>query len=247
MGVYLDQGILSLSSSIRVCIFLVSMYFISIVCHGWNRFFKPISMYAIMSFRFPPRYVFDCCSEWLNMYFLPSVLLRVLLILFPMLIHSAFMLYSLSCHILLQNCFVSLTSGHLYVSLHFPHQLIGINFISLFRMSCFVHCFTLSWYIFSFPSFARDFWFTCFELDYLFYLCYCFFSVPICSNMLPMTNNACLPVKFPIQDLSWCSWFVGEHRFYHRLILLLHRLNSFNSVMFFEIYTNNLFHFHFLS
>ena len=57
---------------------------------------------------------------------------------FPMLLfHSAFLLCSLSCYILLQNCFASLASDWWYVFAVFPFLTCRILF-RCFGMSCFV-------------------------------------------------------------------------------------------------------------
>ena len=58
---------------------------------------------------------------------------------FPMLlVHSAFLLCSLGCYILLQNCLASLASSCWYVFVPSP-RLVGRIFFRCFGMSCFVY------------------------------------------------------------------------------------------------------------
>ena len=69
-------------------------------------------------------------------------------------IHSTFLLCSLGCHILLQNCSVSLASG-CCIS---PNLL--VEFFMLFWNVLFcLYCFTLCRYLFNLSSFASIFWF----------------------------------------------------------------------------------------
>ena len=73
---------------------------------------------------------------------------------FPMLlIHSAFLLCSLRCHILLQNCFASLTSGCGNVLCHLL-QLVSRFFLVLWNVLFCQYCFTLSRYLFNISYFA---------------------------------------------------------------------------------------------
>ena len=66
-----------------------------------------------------------------------------------------------------------------------------------------------------------------------------FLFVPTRSSILLQSNFffffllvldflSAFPVEFPIQVVGFCLWSFGEHRFYHRLIWLLHRFIHLN-------------------
>ena len=84
--------------------------------------------------------------------------------------------------------------------------------------------------LFSFPSFASTFWLiyssciVCFT-NFAFFRSNMFhhFSFGL-SFLLVVYFLSEFPVEFPIQVLSFCSCSSGEHRFFHRLISLLHKL-----------------------
>ena len=66
-----------------------------------------------------------------------------------LLIHSAFLLCSIRCHILLQNCSPSLESDCLYVFVPSPPTWWEHFFDFWNVLFFFLYCFTLSWYIFN--------------------------------------------------------------------------------------------------
>ena len=70
-----------------------------------------------------------------------------------LLFHSAFLLCSLGCHILVQNNSVPLASGYWYICVIFPNQLLEFPIVVL-ELPVFLYCFTLSLNTFYHLSFA---------------------------------------------------------------------------------------------
>ena len=78
----------------------------------------------------------------------------------------------------------------------------------------------------------------------LFFLCCSLFFVPTCSSVLSFlpvfVALSMFPVEFPIQVPIFCSCYLIEPRFCHKLISFLY--SSFNTVIFFvDIYVNTSF------
>ena len=130
---------------------------------------------------------------------------------FPMLlIHSAFLLCSLGCHILLQTCFASFASGCWYVFVLSP--LVGRIFSRCFEMSCFF-CIVLPCLDTFLSSFFRKY------LLIYFLNLYCIVAFRLCSNnfqrfsfvlsflLVIVDFLSAFLVEFPIQILSFCSCF----------------------------------------
>ena len=186
-----------------------------------------------MARRFPVWYFFERCSERIEVYsrlycFFDSFNF------FPMLlIHSAFFVMSLSSHILLENCFVSLSSGCGCALVHSP----------LFAGRLIFRCFGISYFIcivlfclgtFCLPSFACTFWFissscmVCFNccIAFLFsfqpipasFLCFIIFAC--CRRFVMCVSSRIFHPGFEFLFV----FFLGEHRFFRRLLSLLHRL-----------------------
>ena len=96
-----------------------------------------------------------------------------------------------------------------------------------------LYCLTLSRYTLSILSFANIFWFI--SSCYVVRLTYCFvldfssqhilvFFPPLVFSLVVTVLLAVLLALFPMKVLYFCSGSLGEHRFYHRLISLLHKL-----------------------
>ena len=184
-------------TSIRVNLFLLSICSLrEPVCHRWKSF-KPVFTNAIIAWRFPIWYLFLSvtlselrCIFALGSYSSSSNSFHMLLI------HSEFLLCSIRSHILLQNCFVSLSSSILLL-------LAGRIIFRCFEMSCFV-CIVLScldtffvFHLLPVPSdlfprvflFFVVFFFTCVAFFFLFqqtpafFVCFIIFS---CCRSFPV-------------------------------------------------------------
>ena len=209
-------------------------------------FFKRVSTYAIMIRRFPIWYVFERCSVWINLYFRLRSFFESFSIPMSM-IHSDFLLFSLRSHILLQYCFVFLSSVCWFVFVHSP-LLVGRIFFRWFWMSGIVSI----------------------VLSYL-YVCLVFLLSSVASGIFPRGVLSILLVAFLLLFvrtffivlslwhviINFCasSW-ISHPRFvflvlFFKRTLILSQINfapayisSFSSVMLFvEICVNNSFFF----
>ena len=140
-----------------------------------------------------------------------------------LLIYSAFLLYSLSGNILVQNRSVSLASGCWYVFISSPPSC-WQNFLLLFwNVLLCLYYFTLCRYLFNLPSFTTPFWFissscivnfSCVAVSFLslsvsaFFLC--FIILACFRRFLPA-----FPVVFSNQVLIFSSCFLRRPRFSH--------------------------------
>ena len=173
---------------------------------------KPVSMYVIVTMRFPVWYFF----EWVNRVVVSSSSPNSFLML---LIYSAF----LRSHILLPICFVSLSSGCWYVfvlSTPFARRI----FCRLFGMSYFVCIILSSLDIFSvflllpvpfdlFPRVVLIFFLLVVLFSFFPYMFQRSFSVLSFSLRVVDFLSAFL-VEFSIQILRVCSCSFGEHCFF---------------------------------
>ena len=170
--------------------------FISIGNLSWIEvnFFKPVSMYAIMSGRFLIWHFF----EWVNPgVFSHLVLLRVLTLfpfclsvpLFYVLIVSIFCskIVLFPCHTVVGMCWCihSLLSDRIFLSL-------------FWNILLCLYCFILSRYLFSLPSFANTFWLFPQVVPFVLLVKFIFFfsSQVVSAFSLYFTFFACC--RFPI-------------------------------------------------
>ena len=115
-GVFLNQNGLSLSHSFVYMLILSIYSVVQPVCHRLTSFFfKPESIYAIMTWHYLIRHFLECCSERF-MAFL-SLYNSFFFVLF---IYSPFLLCSFPSHIFLPNRFASFVSSYWFVLVHSP-------------------------------------------------------------------------------------------------------------------------------
>ena len=143
-------------------------------------------MHVIISWRFPIRYFFSIAlSESMRIFHFnpsssPSNSFSMLLF------HSVFLLCSLRSHILLPNCFLSLSSGCIL-----PELTQWIFFSLFWNISFCLHCFTLSRYLLTHLSFtSTSGLFPQIVFSGLLVLLLLF--VPTCFSDLPLSYHFCL-------------------------------------------------------
>ena len=141
-------------------------------------------------------------------------------------IDSAFSLWSLCSHILLQNLFATLISRCWCIFINYPSTC-WKNFVSLIWNVLFcLYCLALSLYLFSLPSFVSNFWFislSCISCSNpAAFLClsehFMFFT---CRRFLTCVSKLISP---HLEFFSLCSCPPEELRFFHWLISLLRSL-----------------------
>ena len=130
-----------------------------------------------------------------------------------LLIHSAFLLCSLDCHILVQNYSVSLASGCRYI---FVSSLptYWLNFLSLFWNVLFCLLFYPESICFNLPSFASTFWFISSSCTVILpYVAFSFWSLQcLCIIIFGCFCRyflSAFPVEFPILVLIFLRVFEG--------------------------------------
>ena len=211
-------------SSIRVRMLLVGIYsFLVLVCREW----RWNSWTRI--------HVFHHGLAFSNLIFFTVVLSKSTCIFAfrPSLSHSnsfvilllhSFFLYSYGCHILVQNCLVSLAPVDSMFSCHlYPNLLVEFPFVVL---DCPVLSvlFSLCRYLFNFPSFVSTFWFISSSFIVIF-LCVAFLTLHVPASFLCfIIFLSVFPVGFPIVVLIFSSCFLKGYQFSHKLISLPHRL-----------------------
>ena len=114
------------------CFFLASTHLKSIYAMERPDILKPESLYTVRPSYFPVWYFLVCSTKWVLVYVHPRVFLKSLEFFFMLVAHSTFLLFSLSSHILLQNCFIYFASGTFFLL-----QIVG-SIILHFLKSCFV-------------------------------------------------------------------------------------------------------------
>ena len=148
-------------------------------------------------------------------------------------IHSVFLLCSFRAHILLQNSFAAFASV-VGMFLCILPLLVGRIFFRNFEMPCF-DCIAWLYFGIFLVSLLLLIFLLLISSNCIVIFAYCFilfFSsqhVPLFffHSFVARFNTLSLSIlftKFPILVSFFCSGFFEEHRFYHRLILLLHKL-----------------------
>ena len=169
-------------------------------------------MYSIVPRNFPVWYFFEGCSEWIDVYFHHKSFSRISNAFSTLLIHSALRLCFLRSHILLPDCFVSLSWGCSYEFFYSPLQLVEYSFVVFeYRFLSVLFCCI----IFFFTSIAFFLFVLCSSvvlLSYPFWLLSEIYNVRFQSN----------------QVLSFYSYPLRGYRFFYRLISLWHRLVCLN-------------------
>ena len=142
---------------------------------------------------------------------------------------SAILLCSFFSHILLNNCFASLISSCWFVLVNSSPPTCWKNFRSLFWKVLFcLYCLTLFRHLLRLPFSPISFdlsrqvvlleiFFRSFPLN----VSRVFFSLAL--SLVVAVSLCVLQAKFPIQVLYFCSGSLGDHQFYHRLVLFLHK------------------------
>ena len=149
---------------------------------------------------------------------------------FVLLIHSDFLLYFFCSRILLQNCFVFFASSCWFVLVNYlPTR--WSNFLSLFWKILFCFCLNLSRHLWSLSSFANIFSSCMVKLvccivsvtsSQDIHLCFSFLSTFAgCRSFYTCFSSQISPSCF-----VFCSSSFREHRYYHCLVSLLHKLAS---------------------
>ena len=171
-------------------------------------------MNSILPWRFPVWYFFSVILSKLmciSVFGPSSTSSNPFVILF---IHSVFSLCFLGCHILVQNCSVSIASSYWYVFVSSPTWQ---NFLSLFWNVLFcLYCFTLCQYLFNLPSFASTFWFissSCIVIFFVLLLSFCLYMFQCLSFILSFWSVfldflSTFPVEFLILVLMFSSCFL---------------------------------------
>ena len=172
-------------------------------------------------------FFFEWYSARIDVYFCLWAFFQFLQFFSMLFIHSAFLLWSLRSHILVQNCFASLAFGCWYVFA--PSPLTSwYNFLSLFwNVQFCLYYLILSWYLFSLRSFASTFCcivssirvallfssqhILAFSYNPSIFACYRIFLICL-SSEISHPGFKCLFV------------FLKEPQFFRRLVFLQHRL-----------------------